>query len=213
MGMPLRIEAADRDQERNGATGTVRLPDVSPLPATPRASSRLIFPGIASDGIPEPEPEVIASAVSDTVAIPEPTAAPEPVVVAPAPVNVAAAAIDDFLAGSPLEGMGNTFIAAALAHGLDPRLMAAVSLWESGRCGFQAAPFNCWGLTTGERTPSGGLVFRAFASYEEAIWAVTETFAGYGLPTYAALCMWVSGRANCDSDYPGKVLNTMEGIR
>lgn len=28
-----------------------------------------------------------------------------------------------------------------------------------------------------------------------------------------ALCMWVSGRANCDSDYPGKVIATMEGIR
>ncbi len=43
-----------------------------------RESRRLIFPGIASDGIPEPEPAVSASAVSDTVAIPEPTAAPEP---------------------------------------------------------------------------------------------------------------------------------------
>ncbi len=190
----------------------------SPEIEAPRESRRLIFPGIASDG--PPEPEVIASAVSDTVAIPDENLGADSLIVPPTvkadvtPVPPPDwTGIDAFLAGSPLEGMGNAFIAAALVHGLDPRLMAAVSLWESGRCGFQAAPFNCWGLTTGERTPSGGLVFRAFTSYEEAIWAVTETFAGYGLPTYAALCMWVSGRANCDSDYPGKVLNTMEGIR
>lgn len=143
-----------------------------------------------------------ASAVATTVAI-------EPTVV---PVTADVDAIDAFLAGSPLAGMGNVFIAAAAYYDIDPRIMPAVALWESSLCRYQAAPHNCWGLTSGADS-QGRLIFRGFESYEDAIWAVTRTYAGYGLPPYAALCMWVSGRATCESNYPGKVLGTMEGIR
>ena len=172
-------------------------------------STRLVLPALSADGTPEPG--VTAAAVSETVAIPEPVAREERTT-EPAPIAADVDAIDRFLAGSPLAGMGNVFVAAAAMYGIDPRLMPAVALWESSICRHQAAAFNCWGLTSGADS-YGRLIFRDFDSYEDAIWAVSRTYGGYGLPTYAALCMWVSGRANCDSDYPGKVIATMEGIR
>jgi len=175
------------------------------------ASTRLVLGGISADGTPEPR--VTAAAVSETVAIPDSNPTTE-IGITPAPVqeNWNADAIDRFLAGSPLAGLGNVFVAAAAMYGIDPRLMPAVALWESSICRHQAATFNCWGLTSGVDS-YGRLIFRGFDNYEDAIWAVSSTYGGYGLPTYAALCMWVSGRANCDSDYPGKVIATMEGIR
>lgn len=169
-------------------------------------TTRLVIGGLALDG--PPEPAVTAMAVEPTRDIVEPT----PVPVTPLPVSDASAAIDRFLAGSSLAGMGNVFVAAATEYGIDPRLMPAIALWESSKCAFQAAAFNCWGLTSGADA-QGRLIFRPFGSYEEGIYAVTRTYAGYGVGDHAALCRWVSGKDNCTSDYPAKVLATVEGIR
>lgn len=53
--------------------------------------------------------------------------------------------IDAYLAGSPLEGHGATFAAAAAAYGVDPRLSPAISCIESGKGSVCFLPHNAWG--------------------------------------------------------------------
>lgn len=63
----------------------------------------------------------------------------------PSASNATAASINAYLAGSPLAGYGQVFYDAATSHGLDPRLLPAVSCIESskGACCFRS--HNAWG--------------------------------------------------------------------
>jgi hypothetical protein len=56
-----------------------------------------------------------------------------------------AARIDAYLAGSPLEGYGETFARAALEAGVDPRLSPAIAEVESGKGAVCYASHNAWG--------------------------------------------------------------------
>lgn len=142
--------------------------------------------GVASDGTPAPLPT------------PEPDAE-----VVAAEVDARAVAIDAFLEGSPLAGQGAEFVAAGDRYGLDPRLMVAVSVFETGRCTAYHPPFNCWGYGPGLR----------FGSYAEAIDRVTRTFAGYGVGVETGLCYWVSGpRGACDYAYVARVTGLLARI-
>jgi len=154
---------------------------------------------------------VTAAAVSETVAIPEPTVVAT-VVSEPAPIAADVDAIDRFLAGSPLAGMGSVFVAAAIEYGIDPRLMPAIALWESslGRLGCVTETRNPFGLKPVDHSAT----CRTFANYGDAIWVATSPFGGYGVPTETGLCWWVAGPAGvCNYDYVRRVIATMEGIR
>lgn len=152
--------------------------------ASPSGLYTVRIHGLAADGVIVPDPPVLAEELPP---------APDPRI----------AAIDRFLAGSPLEGLGAVFVTEADRYGLDARLMPAVGLHESGLCRHPYGSFNCWGYGPGI----------SFGSYEEAIARVTRTFAGYGVGTHAGLCRWLTGRDSCGDDYPWKVIATMEAIR
>ena len=143
---------------------------------------------------------------------PPPTIVPAPAIrsAATAPVRPlsesppSVAAVDAFLEGSPLAGLGSVFVDSAARHGVDWRLMAAISLHESSRGWFLCGSYNpfgygpCW----------------SFASFEAAIETATARFASYGVGTATGLCWWVSGPSGaCDQAYVARVLRTMEGIR
>ena len=74
--------------------------------------------------------------------------------------------IDAYLAGSPMEGMGNAYATAAWAYGCDPRWAPAISTVESttGRVCFRE--HNAWGYGS-----------RDFASWEEGIDTVVKALA------------------------------------
>lgn len=78
--------------------------------------------------------------------------------------------LNDYLAGSELDGYGQTFYDAACEYGVDPRLVAAISTVESGKGAHCFRAHNAWGW--------GG---RNFSSWEEGIYAVTAGLhSGYG---------------------------------
>lgn len=80
------------------------------------------------------------------------------------------ARIDAYLAGSPLQGYGATFAAAAFDNGVDPRWSPAISNTEStkGRNCFR--PYNAWGWMA-----------ESWSSWDEAINAHIAGLArGYG---------------------------------
>ena len=80
------------------------------------------------------------------------------------------ARIDAYLAGSPLEGQGDTFASAAWIYGVDPRWSPAISCTESSRGAICFLPHNAWGW---------GQV--SWSSWEEAIYAHVAGLArGYG---------------------------------
>ena len=56
-----------------------------------------------------------------------------------------ASRIDSYLAGSPLEGYGETFARVALEQGVDPRLSPAIAEVESGKGSVCYASHNAWG--------------------------------------------------------------------
>lgn len=56
-----------------------------------------------------------------------------------------AARINAYLAGSPLEGYGETFAAAAAKYGVDPRLSPAIATVESGKGTYCFRDHNAWG--------------------------------------------------------------------
>lgn len=60
-------------------------------------------------------------------------------------VDVWAARIDAYLAGSPLAGYGATFANAAASYGVDPRLSPAISCIESSKGAICFLPHNAWG--------------------------------------------------------------------
>ena len=87
------------------------------------------------------------------------------------------ARIDNYLAGSPLSGYGETFARAAWTYGVDPRWSPAISCVESTKGAYCFASRNAWGW---------GSV--SWDSWEEAINAHVAGLArGYGYTlTYAA---------------------------
>lgn len=66
--------------------------------------------------------------------------------------------IDDYLAGSPLDGYGTLFAESAWNNGADPRLSPAISCVESSKARNCFRSFNCWGWMQ-----------HSFSSWEEAI--------------------------------------------
>ena len=87
------------------------------------------------------------------------------------------ARINNYLAGSPLSGYGETFARAAWTYGVDPRWSPAISCVESTKGAYCFASHNAWGW---------GSV--SWGSWEEAINAHVAGLArGYGYTlTYAA---------------------------
>ena len=78
--------------------------------------------------------------------------------------------IDAYLAGSPLEGMGNAFATAAWKYGVDPRWSPAISNTESSKGLHCFLPHNAWGWGS-----------NSWNSWEEAIDAHVAGLArGYG---------------------------------
>ena len=80
------------------------------------------------------------------------------------------ARIDAYLAGSPLEGQGATFAAAAWKYGVDPRWSPAISNTESSKGRYCFRDFNAWGWGSMD-----------FDSWEQAIDTHVRGLArGYG---------------------------------
>lgn len=80
------------------------------------------------------------------------------------------ARIDAYLAGSPLEGYGSNFAAAAWKYGVDPRWSPAISNTESSKGTYCFRQHNAWGWGAID-----------FASWEEAIDTHVRGLArGYG---------------------------------
>lgn len=80
--------------------------------------------------------------------------------------------IDDYLAGSELEGQGATFAAAAWEYGVDPRWSPAIANTESSRGKNCFESYNAWGWMDDSVS---------WSSWEEAIYAHVEGLAeGYG---------------------------------
>jgi hypothetical protein len=78
--------------------------------------------------------------------------------------------IDNYLAGSPLAGYGNTFATAAWDAGIDPRWSPAISNTESSKGTHCFASHNAWGWTGG-----------SWSDWESAITAHVNGLAdGYG---------------------------------
>lgn len=78
--------------------------------------------------------------------------------------------LDAYLAGSPLEGYGETFAAAAWAYGVDPRFSPAISCVESSKGLYCFRDHNAWGWGSVD-----------WDSWEEAIDAHVKGLArGYG---------------------------------
>lgn len=63
-----------------------------------------------------------------------------------------AARINEYLAGSPLEGYGETFAAAAAQYGVDPRLSPAIATVESGKGSVCFRDYNAWGWGNSDYT-------------------------------------------------------------
>ena len=91
--------------------------------------------------------------------------------------------IDGYLKskGSPLSGMGQTFVATGKKYGVDPRLVVGISGAESSFGKHLFAPYNAWGWMSGD----------SYGSWQQSINAVTKGLAsGYisqGLTTPATI--------------------------
>ncbi len=80
-----------------------------------------------------------------------------------------ASRINSYLAGSPLEGYGQTFADAAARYGVDPRLSPAIATIESGRGSICFREHNAWGWGDSD-----------YADWETAIYEQVEGLAiGY----------------------------------
>lgn len=87
--------------------------------------------------------------------------------------------LDDYLAGTPLEGQGVNFAASAWKYCIDPRWSAAISNTESSKGAFCIRPHNAWGWGAADSDPYG--LASEWASWEEAIDAHAAGLAkGYG---------------------------------
>lgn len=103
-------------------------------------------------------------------------------------VNEWAPRINNYLAGSPMAGLGNAYASAAWDYGVDPRWAPAISCTESGKGRVCFRPYNAWGYGS-----------FSFSSYEEGIRRVCaclggSTYGGYlterGAQLYAGTSNW-----------------------
>ena len=87
--------------------------------------------------------------------------------------------IDAYLAGSPMEGQGETFAKAAWKNHIDPRWSPAISNQESSKGRICIRPYNAWGWGAADPDPAG--LALEWSSWEEAINAHVRGLAiGYG---------------------------------
>lgn len=87
--------------------------------------------------------------------------------------------IDNYLEGSPMAGLGETFAQAAWENHVDPRFSPAISFTESGKGAVCIRPHNAWGWGAAEPNPAGNAA--EWATWEDAINAHVKGLAnGYG---------------------------------
>lgn len=87
--------------------------------------------------------------------------------------------IDRFLAGSPMQGLGEAFAKAAWANNIDPRFSPAISTIESSNGRYCIKPHNAWGWGAADSDPYG--LASSWATWEDAINAHVRGLArGYG---------------------------------
>lgn len=98
-------------------------------------------------------------------------------------VDMWAARIDAYLAGSPLAGYGRDFAAAALTYGVDPRWSPAISMIESTQGRYCFRPYNAWGW-----------MGHSFSSWSEAIWEHVS-YLGW---MYGGQLTWEAANIYCD---------------
>ena len=87
--------------------------------------------------------------------------------------------IDAYLAGSPLEGTGETFALMSFRYCVDPRWSPAISNTESGKGKKCIRPYNAWGWGAADNDPYN--LASEWSSWDEAIEAHISGLAnGYG---------------------------------
>jgi len=84
----------------------------------------------------------------------------------PSPYTGLAANINKYLAtkGSPLAGLGNTFVTAGAQYGVDPRLLVAISGAESSFGKNLLGSYNAWGWGPGKNFPNFKTAINSVAS-------------------------------------------------
>ncbi len=168
------------------ATSPASSPATSSLPRRLEMATSAASPSTSDDGpgavarttprptprtTPRPTPRTTPRPAAAVHATPEPVA--EPVVYAAADgERIDAERIRDFLAGrgSPLADQAETFVAAGIAHDVDPRVVVGIAIAESnGGERLPAGTHNAWGW--GGSGPHG---LAAWGSWEESIHGYTE---------------------------------------
>lgn len=87
--------------------------------------------------------------------------------------------IDAFLAGSPMQGLGEAFAKAAWNNHIDPRFSPAISTVESSNGRYCIKPHNAWGWGAADSDPYG--LASSWPTWEDAVNAHVGGLArGYG---------------------------------
>ncbi|MFN8108839.1 MAG: C40 family peptidase [Thermoleophilia bacterium] len=163
--LAVRVEQA---QERKDDLLSQLGVDQRTLDATPAPAAAATDPVTDAGGAPPVVRLVSVTAAAAPVAAATDTVAPAP----SAPDAGTAGRIDAYLLshGSPLAGLGGTFVSEAARVGLDPRLLVAISGAETsfGTYGPSQAIFNPFGLGPGMR----------FASWADAISRAAQNLGG-----------------------------------
>lgn len=161
-----RLTAAEADLTRVAARlgAAATSPADGADPATPDAAGDR--PVIVLPGLSGADPATAATTSAPTTLA--------PAGITPTPLGTdAAARIDAYLAskGSPLAGLGATFVAEAGRVGLDPRMLVAITGAETsfGTYGPSQLIFNPFGLGPGMR----------FARWEDAIQRAAQNLGGH----------------------------------
>ena len=108
--------------------------------------------------------------------------------------------INAYLAGSPLEGYGETFAQAAATYGVDPRLSPAISTIESGKGSVCFNDHNAWGWGNS-----------SYSDWESAIYDQVEGLA----KGYDGTLTLDGAQRYCPPNYEewySSVANEMDGI-
>lgn len=101
---------------------------------------------------------------------------------------------------SPLADYSEYLVRTADEFGIDYRLVAAISVIESGGCIHMYRPYNCWGW--------GGANGYSFSSFEDSIYTVTKGIStGYG--NVSPLVMAPSYNPHTPHLWGPKVVNVM----
>lgn len=85
-----------------------------------------------------------------------------------------ASRINNYLAGSPLAGHGQTFAEAAWDNGVDPRWSPAIATIESGKGAACFRPYNAWGWM-GKSFGDWDSAIRAHVAYLKSMYGSTLT--------------------------------------